>query len=156
MTFTFAALTGSDWLVLGAAALTLAFCLGPLIWLSWLFVTSSYSFEETVADVQRFVDLTDAARRELAATPPLTRSLLDRDAGGATTAAIDRFISLQEGAHEALWGRDVGNGSRAQGGASVERRGRTGDRVLRADVDERPPGGRRGSPDCHCQASSLA
>jgi hypothetical protein len=55
--------------------------------------------DEDIADVQRFIELTDDARRLV--TPGLP--LFDRDKAAAASAAIGRFQTKKAEARRALW-----------------------------------------------------
>jgi hypothetical protein len=59
---------------------------------------------DEIADVERFVELTDAARRSLPPGLPLLES--DREA--ATTDAIVHFQAKKEEARRALWAASEG------------------------------------------------
>ena len=83
------------WLSLGLAALVVAIAL-PL--LAVYFAVSDVGADD-IADVQRFVELTEEARRLL----PPGLPLFDRDKAVATTAAIVAFQAKKEEARRALW-----------------------------------------------------
>jgi hypothetical protein len=61
-----ASLTTGEWIVTIGSALLLLLSLAPVVWLCWRFVQmSDDAVARTVADVQRFAELRDRARREL-------------------------------------------------------------------------------------------
>jgi hypothetical protein len=60
-------LTTGEWLVAAGSGIVLLLSLVPVVWLGWLFVAmSDQTYRRTVADVERFVELRDAARRSSA------------------------------------------------------------------------------------------
>jgi hypothetical protein len=96
-----AATTGG--IVAAAVALALvALSTVPVLWLCWRFLSmDDAAFVRANKDVLRFLELTDEARRELAATPRLP--LLDPAGAAATTAAIYRFAERKEQARKAIY-----------------------------------------------------
>jgi hypothetical protein len=83
------------WLALGLGALVFAFAL-PLLAVC---VAVFDGGADDIADVQRFVELTEEARRSL----PTGLPLFDPDRAEGTTAAIVRFQAKKEEARRALW-----------------------------------------------------
>jgi hypothetical protein len=60
------ALTTGEWLVAVGSGVVLLLSLLPLVWLTWRFVQmSDDAFAKQVADVERFVELRDQARRAM-------------------------------------------------------------------------------------------
>jgi hypothetical protein len=60
------ALTTGEWLVAIGSGVLLVLSLVPLVWLTWRFVQmSDDAFAKQVADVERFVELRDQARRAM-------------------------------------------------------------------------------------------
>ena len=58
------ALTTGEWLVAAGSAVVLLLSIAPIVWLTWRFVQmSDDAFAKQVADVERFVELRDQARR---------------------------------------------------------------------------------------------
>jgi len=101
-----ATLTTGDWAAVAVVFFFLLLCAAPVGWLCWHFVaTDDQGVARTIEDVQRFVELTDEARQELAALHGLP--LLDPDSAAATTAAIARFTTRKEQAREALSPRSL-------------------------------------------------
>jgi hypothetical protein len=85
------------WLGLGLGLVALVFALAlPLFALCFVVFDGG---ADDVADVQRFVELTEDARRSL----PQGLSLFDTDKAQAATAAIARFQAKKEEARRALW-----------------------------------------------------
>jgi hypothetical protein len=78
-----------------SAASALAIALTTLIVGVMFFAV--FDGEETVHDVQRFVELTEEARSLLPGGPLL------HDPDGETSAAIGRFLAKKEEARRALW-----------------------------------------------------
>jgi hypothetical protein len=61
-----ASLTTGEWIVAVGSAVLLLLSIVPVVWLTWRFVQmSDDTYAREVADVQRFVELRDRARREL-------------------------------------------------------------------------------------------
>ena len=59
-------LTTGEWIVAAGSAVVLLLSIVPLVWLGWRFVQmSDDAVARTVADVQRFVELRDRARRAM-------------------------------------------------------------------------------------------
>jgi hypothetical protein len=59
-------LTTAEWIVAAGSAVLLLLTVAPIVWLTWRFVQmSDDTYARQVADVQRFVELRDRARREL-------------------------------------------------------------------------------------------
>ena len=59
-------LTTGEWIVAAGSAVVLLLSIVPLVWLGWRFVQmSDEAFARTVADVQRFAELRDRARRAM-------------------------------------------------------------------------------------------
>ena len=59
-------LTTGEWIVAAGSAVLLLLSIVPLVWLSWRFVQmSDDAVARTVADVQRFAELRDRARRAM-------------------------------------------------------------------------------------------
>jgi hypothetical protein len=59
-------LTTAEWLVVAGSGVLLVLSLVPVIWASWRFVQmSDDEYERTVAQVERFADLRDRARRSM-------------------------------------------------------------------------------------------
>jgi hypothetical protein len=57
-------LTTGEWIVAGGSAVVLLLSIAPVVWLTWRFVQmSDDEYARTVADVERFVELRDQARR---------------------------------------------------------------------------------------------
>jgi hypothetical protein len=97
-----ASLTLGGWIAIAVCLILLALSAAPAIWLCWRFVQmSDEAVANAVEDVQRFIDLTEEARREMAGAPRLP--LLDSEGTAVTTAAIDRFRTRKELAGKALW-----------------------------------------------------
>jgi hypothetical protein len=60
------ALTTAEWLVAAGSAVLLLLSLVPVVWACWHFVQmSDDEYARTVADVERFVELRDIARRAM-------------------------------------------------------------------------------------------
>jgi hypothetical protein len=90
------------WIGVALGIVVLLVCSAPVLWLCWRFVAmDDDAFECAVEDVQRFVELTDQARLELAATPRLP--LFDPAGAAATRVAIERFIVRKDLARRALF-----------------------------------------------------
>ena len=83
------------WVAIGLVAWVFAIAL-PL--LAVYFAVSDVGADD-IADVQRFVELTDEARRLL----PPGLPLFDRDKAATTAAAIVHFQAKKEEARRALW-----------------------------------------------------
>jgi hypothetical protein len=61
-----ASLTTGEWIVAVGSAVLLLLSAAPLVWLTWRFVQmSDDAFAKQVADVERFVELRDGARRAM-------------------------------------------------------------------------------------------
>ena len=61
-----ASLTTAEWIVAAGSAVVLLLMVAPAVWLCWRFVDmSDDAFARQVADVQRFSERRDRARREL-------------------------------------------------------------------------------------------
>lgn len=104
-----ATVTMGEWAAVAVVLLLL--CAAPAGWLCWRFVTmDDQAVAHAIEDVQRFVELTDRARQELAEAPRLP--LLDPGSAAATTAAINRFTTRKELAREALSPRCASRGLR--------------------------------------------
>jgi hypothetical protein len=59
-------LTTGEWIVAAGSAVVLLLSIVPLVWLGWRFVQmSDEAVARTVADVQRFAELRDRARRAM-------------------------------------------------------------------------------------------
>jgi hypothetical protein len=59
-------LTTGEWIVAAGSAVVLFLSVVPLLWLGWRFVQmSDDAVARTVADVQRFAELRDRARRAM-------------------------------------------------------------------------------------------
>ena len=59
-------LTTGEWIVAAGSAVVLLLSVVPLVWLGWRFVQmSDDAVAQTVADVQRFAELRDRARRAM-------------------------------------------------------------------------------------------
>jgi hypothetical protein len=59
-------LTTGEWIVAAGSAVVLLLSIAPVVWLSWRFLQmSDDAFARQVAEVQRFTELRDRARREL-------------------------------------------------------------------------------------------
>ncbi len=59
-------LTTGEWIVAAGSAVVLLLSVVPLVWLGWRFVQmSDDAVAKTVADVQRFAELRDRARRAM-------------------------------------------------------------------------------------------
>ena len=59
-------LTTGEWIVAAGSAVVLLLSAVPLVWLGWRFVQmSDDAVARTVADVQRFAELRDRARRAM-------------------------------------------------------------------------------------------
>jgi hypothetical protein len=59
-------LTTGEWIVGAGSAVVLLLSIVPLVWLGWRFVQmSDEAVARTVADVQRFAELRDRARRAM-------------------------------------------------------------------------------------------
>jgi type IV secretory pathway VirB3-like protein len=57
-------LTTGEWIVAVGSAVSLIVLIAPLVWLCWRFLQmSDHAFAQTVADVERFIELRDEARR---------------------------------------------------------------------------------------------
>jgi hypothetical protein len=60
------ALTTGEWIVAVASAVLLLLSTVPVVWLCWRFVQmSDDAVAQTIADVERFTELRDRARRAL-------------------------------------------------------------------------------------------
>jgi hypothetical protein len=60
------ALTTAEWLVAVGSGVLLLLSIVPLVWACWYFVQmSDDAYARQVADVERFVELRDAARRAM-------------------------------------------------------------------------------------------
>jgi hypothetical protein len=96
--------TTGAWIGIAITGVGLLLFAAPVVWLCLRFLAmDDDAVERTIDDVQRFVDLTDQARAELAAAPRLP--LLDPAGGASATAAIDRFVARKELARKALAGQ---------------------------------------------------
>jgi hypothetical protein len=61
-----ASLTTAEWIVAVGSAVLLLLTVVPVVWLCWRFLQmSDDAFARQVADVERFAELRDRARREL-------------------------------------------------------------------------------------------
>ena len=59
-------LTTGEWIVAAGSAVVLLLSIVPLVWLGWRFVQmSDDAVAKTVADVHRFAELRDRARRAM-------------------------------------------------------------------------------------------
>lgn len=59
-------LTTAEWLVAAGSAVLLILSIVPVVWACWHFVAmSDEEYARTVADVERFVELRDIARRAM-------------------------------------------------------------------------------------------
>jgi hypothetical protein len=59
-------LTTGEWIVAAGSAVVLLLSIVPLVWLGWRFVQmSDEAVARTVADIQRFAELRDRARRAM-------------------------------------------------------------------------------------------
>jgi hypothetical protein len=59
-----ASLTTGEWIVAVGSAVVLLLSVAPVVWLCWRFLQmSDGEFAKQVADVERFVELRDQARR---------------------------------------------------------------------------------------------
>jgi type IV secretory pathway VirB3-like protein len=59
-------LTTAEWIVAVGSAVLLILSIAPIVWLCWRFVQmSDDAFAKQVADIERFVELRDQARRAL-------------------------------------------------------------------------------------------
>lgn len=59
-------LTTGEWIVAAGSAVVLLLSVAPVVWLCWRFLQiSDDAFARQVADVQRFAEVRDRARREL-------------------------------------------------------------------------------------------
>jgi hypothetical protein len=87
------------WVALGLAAF---FAIALPVVAAYLAV-ADWGVDE-IADVERFVELTEEARGSL----PPGLPLLDRDKEAATTDAIVRFQAKKEEARRALWAASKG------------------------------------------------
>jgi hypothetical protein len=59
-------LTTGEWIVAVGSGVVLLLMIAPIVWLAWRFVQmSDDAFAKQVADVERFVELRDQARRAL-------------------------------------------------------------------------------------------
>jgi hypothetical protein len=59
-------LTTGEWLVAAGSAVVLLLTVAPVVWLCWRFVQmSDDAFARQVADVERFIELRDQARRAM-------------------------------------------------------------------------------------------
>jgi hypothetical protein len=97
-----ASLTLGGWIAIAVCLILVGLSAAPVIWLCWRFVQmSAEAVANAVEDVQRFIDLTEEARREMAAAPRLP--LFDSEGTAITAAAIDRFRTRKELARDALW-----------------------------------------------------
>jgi hypothetical protein len=60
------ALTTGEWLVAAGSCVLLLLSLVPVVWAGWRFVTmSDDAYARQVADVERFAELRDQARRSM-------------------------------------------------------------------------------------------
>jgi hypothetical protein len=85
------------WLTLGLAT-GLSAALAALVAIALYFAVFDGGAED-IADVQRFIDLTQEARRSV----PPGLPLFDGGKAAATTAAIVRFQAKKDEARRALW-----------------------------------------------------
>jgi hypothetical protein len=59
-------LTTGEWIVAVGSAVLLILSIAPFVWLTWRFLQmSDDAFAKQVADMERFVELRDQARRAL-------------------------------------------------------------------------------------------
>jgi hypothetical protein len=59
-------LTTLEWIVAVGSAVVLLISIAPIVWLAWRFLQmSDDAFAKQVADIERFVELRDEARRAL-------------------------------------------------------------------------------------------
>jgi type IV secretory pathway VirB3-like protein len=57
-------LTTGEWIVAVGSTVLLILLIAPVVWLCWRFLQmSDDAFAQTVADVERFIELRDDARR---------------------------------------------------------------------------------------------
>ncbi len=93
-------LVASDTTVLivfsAVTALTLAL---TTLFVAWIFLAVFEGGEESVRNVQRFIELTDEARALLPSGLPL----FDPDGAAETSAAIVHFQAKKDEARKALW-----------------------------------------------------
>ncbi len=69
------------------------------LFVAWIFFAVFEGGEDSVSDVQRFIELTDEARALL----PSGLSLFDPDGASESSAAIARFQAKKDEARKALW-----------------------------------------------------
>jgi hypothetical protein len=97
------------WLALGLAVVLL-FTFLMVALLAVYFAVFDGGADDS-ADVQRFIELTEEARRLVPAGLPL----FDSDQAAATTAAIVRFQAKKEESRRALWGERAATRRRDRG-----------------------------------------
>ena len=97
------ALTGEVWAVIITGAVVLLLILPALLFAHLVLETfvSDGTHHRSVAQVQRFIDLTEEARAVLRASPQLP--LFDGDAAAETSEAISRMRALKDEARKQLW-----------------------------------------------------
>jgi hypothetical protein len=97
-----ASLSLGGWIAIAVCVILVVLSAAPVIWLCWRFAQmSDEAVENAVEDVQRFIDLSEEARREMSGAPRLP--LLDSEGTAVAAAAIDRFRARKELAGSALW-----------------------------------------------------
>lgn len=84
------------WLVFGLTVATIFAIVLAAVTLVYVAVSEG----DAVADVQRFIELTEEARRLV---PPSRLPLLDPSSAALTAEAINRFLDKKEEARRALW-----------------------------------------------------
>jgi hypothetical protein len=97
------------WLALGLA-IVVPFAISMAAFIAAFFVVFDGS-ADNIGEVDRFVRLTDEARRLV----PPGLPLLDGDKAAATTAAIVGFQAKKDEARDALWASRNGHASAARG-----------------------------------------
>jgi hypothetical protein len=99
------ATSSETWILVGLAIGCVLLLIVPAVAFAWLVIERCIGdpagYDRAVADVQRFIDLTERSRAQLQAAPRLP--LLDPDGGAAASAAIGRALTLKDAARQALW-----------------------------------------------------
>jgi hypothetical protein len=128
-----ASLTLGGWVAIAVCVILLVLSAVPVIWLCWRFVQmSDEAVANAVEDVQRFIDLSEEARREMAAAPRLP--LLDSEGTAVAAAAIDRFRTRKELARKALWRAEDAPFASSESSAPATTRPRASKRRLVREV----------------------
>jgi hypothetical protein len=103
------AVTTEFWVVAATAAVIVVFLILPALVIAH-FVLASFnsegSYDRSVAQVQRFIDLTERSRAAMRSSPHLP--LFNADAAIATAEAIDRARRVKDEARMQLWSHELG------------------------------------------------